>query len=397
MFHDACSELGIIKENPDSSSAMLYNKNRLVDYYANCWAGGKYTLKNGTVLKPPQRSVWIPPNEIFLRPGLVLPFRTGNKLLGAGGRVVAYPSSMRANAGGTAGGPTSQLTFVVDDDNESDLPFGIAACTNGFEIGNLLICGRRWLIGDTYLSTRLATGLILGGNTFPPSGYSYIHDMTFLHCDEGILVDKYKWDAAGSTLCEQGADQSTIERVAFHVWNTCVHFNNEQAVGWSGQDIHVNEPYSWSGEDCVAIWIERGGDIDFKNLIINHRKCTVLKQNTDLPNSGSFNIGKVKWDLQADYSGMYLCLYKWAGSTWSDMSGVNCSLEMGPIDWPRDSGFDASKVIQIPTGKSFPVHKLRFNFHRAPASMISTYFDPLDDNCWTAGSQAGGWYKPKAV
>lgn len=391
MFYDAESEIGLMPDNPDDADVMLFNRNRITNYLKNCKPGGTFVLKDGTRLSPPKRGLYLPPIEVFTRPAIRTTARTGGQFMGCGGRTVALATAAYDPASNARGGAISRLVFMSDGGDPDELPYGISLSGNGFELGKMSLFGRRWLIGGTFIGTRVDTLINMEGRGEPngaPSGYHNLHDLTLMEASVGIRAAAGYYDDNGNWQSyEAGCDQFSVRRVSAYNVDTFFYSGNNQAVGGSFQDINYCEGYGWDGEEGTIFKIARGGDIDANNIVINHRKCYLYRQGSDDQNASSSCIGKVKWDLQADYSGMFLCLYKWDGAVTDDMSGVNACLTVGPIDWPRETSYDPSKTIQIPTGKNFPVSKLRFKFDKAPQSMLDTYFD----------LQSDGYYTPKAV
>lgn len=387
LEYDGEYHVGLVPNDPTYSISIAQtNRVRLSAALNAQWRGADFLFDRGR-RAPILRTIKLSGNEFTTASGPVYTMnRTGGKLLGSGGRVVAYPQASYDPVG-QQGGMVSQITRLWEDADSLRTYRPIFLLRgNGQKLGELQINGRRWIFGNTFADGDRATaGIECEGRAAefgPPSGFHHFYDLTIQECEAGIsALGGYYTNVDGDLIFnqyEQNCDQCSVDRVSFSAVTDCFRSNNEQAVGWAFNTIHVNQV---DDEDINVFNIIRGGNITANTVILNHRRVYLYRQGTNLPYSSCSWINGVKWDLGVDAPGTFLCLYKWDGQVENDMSGYHANLEITG-HWPRQDGFDATKIIQVPRGKNFPLSGIR-------VKMIDM---PRPDGQWI--DIGGGFFTP---
>jgi hypothetical protein len=381
--YDAEVDIGLVANNPAPEVAAR-NTERLSAALNAQWPGGKFKFasgKPGPVLYPIRCAA----KEFFFAGTIETSNRVGGCLYGGGGR--SY--MMMANHPTLTGMFTTFTRIGSASGNQApgdkDGPV-VRLRGTGFILDGINIMGRPWRGGTDYTGQKVSACIEVEGRANPATGCHTIRNCVLAEATYGIQALAGHYDEAGQFVADENhADQSTVEGVKFSGIGSCFRSENQQALGWSFRDIHVDSAHS-GGATCVFD-IVRGGNITASNVQLNHHQVTLLRTSDYSHNNQRISIEDVRFDGGYQKDG-FLTLFEYAGKVLpdSDMSWIKWTLRIsGHIPGSETQpAYDASKLVVIPDGKAkvgISRRDLLFDVARMPL----TNFEPA----------GGPWQRPK--
>jgi hypothetical protein len=268
---DGETDLGLVADNPSQQIAAR-NTALLTETLEAQWTGGKFKFANGRpgpILYPIRCAA----KQFFFAGTITTGRRIGGALYGGGGRsyiMTEHEYSPR----GQLGGAVTRFTRI---DGEKGGPV-IRLRGTGFVLDGINIMGRRWP-GDRDLSISGAKSescIEVEGRAAIATGCHTIRNCLLGEAKYGIrTIPGYYNDAGAFVKDENHADQGVVDSVTFAGIESCFRSENQQAVGWSFRDVHVD--LTVPNTEAVLFDIVRGGNIAADNIMLNHNRITISK------------------------------------------------------------------------------------------------------------------------
>jgi hypothetical protein len=315
------------------------------------------TIINGALNAPGGADVELPAGEFFLDSSLITGPVISERLSGAG---CGYQQTTR----NPVNGRMSVLTSVAP---EKKLPVLRVRC-------NSLTGGRFEIRGQPYLwdpdgggarGEKIAVGIAFESRLGPWTGLHDLEHITVSECKTAIDVLGASYDESSKLVAgDFNNDNSTIEKLLLSNCDVGVHIANGQACAWTFRDVRL---FGWGGRsknDFVLCDVERGGDVKFDSVSMNHPQATVFRVARWSPQTRTFTAHNVRSDRYYKEPN-YLTLFEYTGPPDPDAHfDVEITGTLNNMHVAEQ--FDAKKLIRIPKTSAIPLDGFRIKMAGMP-------------------------------